>query len=235
MIELDISFMTEAMWVEPKIWNNNLNRLSTCPMLFDTGATMTAISVQAARRSGFSLNSADVVYVKGIGGLIQGHCITVREFWLGSLNLGAASVYVLPFAENSDVQAVLGMNIIKEFITTIDLTKKNKFGSDGILLMFPAFDTNDIKTLDTFDSKNSRFGAWNLSYRSAESNISLTPDEHRILDFFKYHYPETIEYDTPYLAEVRMIASKTQLRSLVRKGFLINEKGSYRILNKEYF
>jgi len=78
------------------------------------------------------------------------------------LNIGAISAHVIPFNPDSEVQAVLGMNVLKGFKTTIDLLHKTQNGL-GAIFLEPTFDTNDIDTLDTFTPKTSRFGIWNTN------------------------------------------------------------------------
>jgi len=165
MIELDISFISGKLWVTTKIWNNNLNKLSAIDMLFDTGATMTTIDVATANRSGISLKNAEKIAIRGIGGTVQGHLITIKEFWLGGLNIGTIAAHVIPFSVDSEVQAVLGMNVLKGFKTTIDLLHKTEDGL-GAIFLEPIFDINTIDTLDTFMPRTSRFGIWNAEQSS---------------------------------------------------------------------
>jgi len=131
-------------------------------MLFDTGASMTTIDVSIANRSGISLRDAKPIAVHGVGGTVNGHLATINEFWVGDLNIGAVAAYVLPFDKNSEVQAVLGMNVIKEFKVTIDLLQRDA-DSEGTIFMEPTFDTNTIHNADTFISSQSRFGIWSAT------------------------------------------------------------------------
>jgi len=160
VIELGVSFISGKLWVTPKIWNNNLNKLSSTVMLFDTGATMTTIDVKIANRSGISLKNVEKIKTHGIGGMVDGYLVTIKEFWLGGLNIGAISAHVIPFNTDSEVQAVLGMNVLRGFRTTIDLLHKTDDGL-GAIFLEPTFDINDIDKSDTFMPKTSRFGVWN--------------------------------------------------------------------------
>ena len=164
MIKLGVSLLDGVMWVKPKLWNNNFNRLSICDLLFDTGATMTAIDTSVAKRAGISLKNAKVVKVGGIGGRKEAHIVTIKEFWLGDVNLGAVSVHVIDFDEDCSASGagVLGMNIIRNFITTIDLTQSVD-NSEGVIQMKPLFEPSDITTLENFNPLQSRFGLWKLA------------------------------------------------------------------------
>ena len=160
MIKLGVSFISGKLWVTPKIWNNNLNKLSAIAMLFDTGATMTTIDVGIANRAGISLKNAEEIAVRGIGGIVNGHLVTIKEFYLGGVNIGTIAAHVIPFSADSEVQAVIGMNVLRGFKTTIDLQHKTEDGS-GAIFLEPTFDINDVDTPDTFMLKSSRFGIWN--------------------------------------------------------------------------
>ena len=131
---------------------------------------MTAIDISIANRSGISLKNAKKIdSVHGLGGTVGGHLVTVKEFWLGGaikdginkggFNIGITALLVLPFNANSEVLAVLGMNVIKEFKTTIDLQRKTKH-TDGTILMEPTFDASDMTPADSFIPEQSRFGVW---------------------------------------------------------------------------
>ena len=157
----DIYFSAGKIWVTPKIWNNNLNKISSCMMLFDTGATMTTIDVSIANRAGISLKDAIPITTHGVGGSVSGYLVMVKEFWFGNLNLGTIAAHVIPFNKDSEVQAVLGMNVLKNFKTTIDLLHKAD-GSDGAIFLEPTFDLAKIDTLDTFTLNESRFGIWSV-------------------------------------------------------------------------
>jgi len=159
--QLGIYFSAGKIWVTPKIWNNNLKKLSSCMMLFDTGATMTTIDVSIANRAGISLKDAIPITTHGVGGSVGGHVVTIKEFWLGNLDLGTIAAHVIPFNKDSEVQAVLGMNVLKNFKTTIDLLHKTE-GSDGAIFLEPTFDLAKIDTLDTFTLNESRFGIWSV-------------------------------------------------------------------------
>ena len=129
-------------------------------MMFDTGATMTTIDVKTANRSGISLKNTEQIKIRGVGGIVQGHLVTIKEFWLGNLNIGTISAHVIPFGVDSEVQAVIGMNVLKGFKITIDLLHETEDGL-GAIFLDPTFDVNTIDTLDTFMPKISRFGIWN--------------------------------------------------------------------------
>ena len=166
MIELDADLLSGGLWVTPKLWNSNLNKLSVCTMLFDTGAAMTTIDMSIANRSGIQLSDTKAITVHGVGGTVSGYLTTIREFWLGDVNIGTISVHVIPFNENSEVQAVLGMNVIKEFRVTIDLKYKTE-DSDGTIIMEPTFDLNAITHSSGFTPEHSRFGIWSAIHRSS--------------------------------------------------------------------
>ena len=159
MIELGAYFLSGGLWITPRIWNSNLNKLSKCMMLLDTGASMTTIDVSVANRAGISTIGAEPITVRGADSRISGHLATVKEIWLGDLNLGAVAVHVIRFSPESEVQAVLGMNVLKEFRVTIDLIVKPA-DNDGTVYLSPTYEIAEISTVDTFNVNTSRFGRW---------------------------------------------------------------------------
>jgi len=165
VIELGVSFISGKLWITPKIWNSNLNKLSAVDMLFDTGATMTTIDVGIANRAGISLKNSEKIAVRGIGGIVEGYLVIIKEFCLGGVNIGTIAAHVIPFSVDSEVQAVLGMNVLKGFRTTIDLLHKTDDGL-GAIFLEPTFDMNDIDTPDTFMPKSSRFGIWSAENKN---------------------------------------------------------------------
>ena len=68
MIELKVEYFVSSILIKAEIWNNSLKKFSFCDMIFDTGASMTAISTKVARRSGYSLKNGEDIFISGIGG-----------------------------------------------------------------------------------------------------------------------------------------------------------------------
>jgi hypothetical protein len=158
MIELEVDIFSNALLVSPEIWNFNLNKFSRCRMAFDTGASMTTIDTDTAKRAGYKLKGAKEVIVEVVGGRISVKKINVPNFKLGGEELGTVTLYVTDFAENANVTALLGLNIIQHFVTTIDV---DRYG--GIIKLVPKFNLADKIPLDRFNESESRFGIWHIN------------------------------------------------------------------------
>jgi len=124
MIELKVDFFASSVWIMTEIWNNNLKRFSPCDMVFDTGASMSAIDTGLALRSGYSLKNAETVSVHAVGNTVSAKRIILPNFRLGGFELSPISVYVVDFSEDSNTSALLGMNVIKEFKVIADFKDK---------------------------------------------------------------------------------------------------------------
>ena len=160
MIMLRVEHFNCSVMVHPHIWSMGKSTFYKCDMVFDTGASMTAIDTAVILRLGYSLKNADEVLVNGIGrSKIVAKRLTLLDFELGGVALGPILVDVLDFPEDSNILAVLGMNVIKHFKVTADFDHRDEDGSDGTIWLEPKFDIFAKPTLESF-AKDSRFGDW---------------------------------------------------------------------------
>lgn len=91
-------------------------------LLIDTGATTSAISAQQfaklSRRSGYEF--VGVFNVNTAGGRVRARMVKVDEFALGPFVINDVSLLVLPTDTLTDVDGLLGMNVLKLFDFSID-------------------------------------------------------------------------------------------------------------------
>jgi hypothetical protein len=164
VIELKVEHFNFSILVGTKIWNKGLKRFTSCDMVFDTGASMTAIDTKIASRAGYSIKNAKEVLVTGIGrSNIPAKRIIISDFELGGEELGPILVDVLDFPEDSNTPAVLGMNIIKHFKVTADFDENGSDDRDGTIWLEPKFHIRTKIKLEEFNADNSRFGEWWVS------------------------------------------------------------------------
>ena len=84
---------------------------SVCEMIFDTGATMTAIDEDIATRLGYKWKDGEDTTVAGIGNAaLPAKIITVPSLVLDGYDIGPNSLHVIKFPEDANTKAVLGMN-----------------------------------------------------------------------------------------------------------------------------
>lgn len=160
MIELTVEHFNFSMLIQTRLWNKGKEKFSRCGMVFDTGASMTAIDTSIASRSGYSLKAAKEVFVTGVGkSNIPAKRITLINFELGGVELGPVQVDVLDFPKDSNTSAVLGMNIIKHFKIIADFDEKGHDGRDGTIWLRPKFDIKSKPSLESF-TESSRFSDW---------------------------------------------------------------------------
>jgi len=120
------------------------------------------------KRLGLKLSDGEDTSVAGVGrGSIPAKRIIIPGFRLGDhFELGPVLVNVFDFPEEVVTPALLGLNIIKEFKTSIDFTDKRLVGvdrRDATIYMEPTFDIIDRPTIEQFDKNSSRFGLWIVS------------------------------------------------------------------------
>jgi hypothetical protein len=165
-IKLPVNTYDSSTLISVKIWRygKGHNKLVDCDMIFDTGATMTTLDRQLALRAGYNLRNAKPIEVDGIGrSNIPGIRITIPHLELRGYDLGPVSVDVIDFPKNSNTLALLGLNVIRHFKTTIEFQPVKP---DGLITMVPLFDINDKPSLENFIPSISRFGIWSLSNMS---------------------------------------------------------------------
>ena len=161
MIELEIEHFNQSIMIHSKIWNKGKEGFSKCDMVFDTGASMTAIDTRVAMRAGYSLKNAKEVVVNGIGkSNIPAKRLTLINLELGGIELGPVLIDVLDFPEDSNVSAVLGMNVIKHFRMTADFDEKGPDGRNGTIWLQPKFDITEKPNIENFNTDSSRFSDW---------------------------------------------------------------------------
>jgi len=145
------------------------NKPAICEMIFDTGATMTAIDEGIAMRCGYKWREGEDAFVAGIGGAaLPAKIITVPMLILDGYDIGPNTLHVIKFPEDASTKAVLGMNVIRNFKTLIDIKTRENEGYDvtkpiGIITLTPKFNMNDKPTFEDFMPKRHRFGVWGLN------------------------------------------------------------------------
>ena len=161
MIKLGMRLFANSIQIQTEIWRTNTGQFVKCYMIFDTGASMTAIDTSIALRCGYNLKNAKKVFLSGIGGSnIPAKQIIIPNFRLDGVELGPIVTDVVDFPENSNTQAILGVNVIKEFKATMDF--QNKSIKNGVIYLEPTFDIKDKPPAERFNPSESRFGIWNI-------------------------------------------------------------------------
>jgi len=91
----------------------------------------------------------------------------VPSLILDGYDIGPNTMHVIRFPENANTKAVLGMNVIRNFTTTIDIKTREDEGYDvtkpiGTITLTPKFDLSDKPRLEDFMPDFHRFGVWSL-------------------------------------------------------------------------
>jgi len=129
------------------------------PIVFDTGAFMTVIHDKALLRVGYNINKAHNANFNVVGRVnVPAKEILLKDFALvdhtgNCIRLGPIMVFATDMSD-MDTNAVLGLNVIREFETSI------KFGKKTFIDLNPTFDINNPVKYENFLRTESRFGIW---------------------------------------------------------------------------
>ena len=160
MLSLTVDFWKMSMDVQAYIIHNKTGKPRNLSMTFDTGAYMTSIDISALSRAGYDMKSGKVAYIDTVGRKrIPAREILLRGLELGDIDcprmkLGPVLVYAIDMSDTPETVGVLGLNIIREFITNIT------FGDPTVINLTPTFDVSLPERFESFIPDSSRFGLW---------------------------------------------------------------------------
>jgi len=149
-------------------YGKGYNRPSNCRMIFDTGATMTTIDESIATRLGYTWHDGEDTTVGGIGNaILPAKIITVPALILDGYDIGPNTMHVIKFPENANTKAVLGMNVIRNFKTLIDIKTREDGDYDvtkpiGMITLTPKFTLTERPAIKDFMPQVHRFGVWSI-------------------------------------------------------------------------
>jgi hypothetical protein len=152
------------MDIQAFVISNTYGKPRNIPMTFDTGAYMTTIDTAALSRAGYNVKSGNITYIDTVGRKgIPAREVLLRGLELGDIDsprlaLGPVLVYAVDMSDTPETVGVLGLNVIREFITKIT------FGNPTTIELIPTFDVNALELYENFTSGISRFGLWEKSH-----------------------------------------------------------------------
>jgi hypothetical protein len=147
------------MEVMANIIDNKTGKSRQLGIVFDTGAYVTVIHNKTLLRAGYNVNKGRDAEVNVVGRRgVPAKEILLKGFELidfdgNSVPIGPILVYATDMSD-LNTAAVLGLNVIQEFETTI------KFGKQTVIELEPTFDINDLVKYEGFSREESRFGLW---------------------------------------------------------------------------
>jgi hypothetical protein len=152
------------MDIQAYIISNTTGKPRNVPMTFDTGAYMTTIDTAVLSRAGYNVKSGNITYIDTVGRKsIPARMVLLRGLELGDIGcfrlpLGPVLVYAVDMSDTPETVGVLGLNVIREFITKIT------FGNPTTIELAPTFDVNSLEDYKKFLPDSSRFGLWEKSH-----------------------------------------------------------------------
>lgn len=93
-------------------------------IVFDTGASVTTISKSILRDAGYEFNPNEIAFITTASGQAKVNIVTVPTLKIGNQMLEDVTVYAHDFPQESRAVAVLGLNVISQFNTTLDFKNK---------------------------------------------------------------------------------------------------------------
>ena len=161
MIEIKVELYKSSLIVPAKMWSPASDGYLFSPMVFDTGASMTCISEEAAEYAGLEIDRTNKVTVTTGSGTIDAYYTLIPDLQLADISIGPVLAQVIKFPAELKVSALLGLNVIKEFSLNMDFNKNaatRKIEVD--ICMTPKFDTGKLCKVEDFNSRDSdqRFG-----------------------------------------------------------------------------
>ena len=100
--------------VEASLQNQDLR------LLLDTGASITTLTPNAARRLNIDYAQSQSIKLATAGGLVVAPLIEVSGFAVGDVKVEQLQVAVLPLFGAGDFDGLLGMNFLRQFANSID-------------------------------------------------------------------------------------------------------------------
>ena len=159
MLKLTVDLWAASMEVESYLIDNISGRPRPLRIIFDTGAYMTVIDSGTLRRAGYNVNKGNYAEFDVVGrNGVPAKEVLLKGLELGGKNdlrvsLGPVLVYATDMS-GTNTSAVLGLNVIREFITKIT------FGKDTFIELEATFDVDAPVKFENFLRTESRFGLW---------------------------------------------------------------------------
>lgn len=112
--------------------NLNNSRQDSVTLLIDTGASMTAMSLDSFNKLNYNGDAVeqDKRVFRTAGGVVQGTVFSVPEVMLGTRTLRNTQIAVIDFGRERGIEGLLGMNILGQFRFQIDQERSQLLLSD---------------------------------------------------------------------------------------------------------
>lgn len=89
-------------------------------LLLDTGASITTLTPNAARRLNIDYAQSQSITLATAGGMVVAPLIEVSGFAVGEAAVERLQVGILPMSSTADFDGLLGMNFLRQFASSID-------------------------------------------------------------------------------------------------------------------
>lgn len=100
--------------------NVQVNHISGVRLLIDTGASVSSLRPEVARRLGVDFDEDDTVIVQGVNSTFNAPRATVDTMLIGEVEVEEIDINIVEMGEGIDADGLLGMNVLGRFRFFID-------------------------------------------------------------------------------------------------------------------
>lgn len=123
MNKIKFDFTSNLMMVNVYLWNIRMAKFENMLITYDTGASNTVISKDILFLLGYNFEGIEKTRIITASGVEYVEPIILKKFRIGSFVLEDVQVYAHTFPEASFSLGVLGLNVIRQFDTSILFSK----------------------------------------------------------------------------------------------------------------
>ena len=109
-----------ALWVNLQLWIPSEKTFVLLPSVFDTGACKTIISIEMAKLLKLDTSQPSGFSTVTAGGALHLNMGTLPKIKVGTLEINNVPVLIADLPPELESHFVLGMNVLREFLITID-------------------------------------------------------------------------------------------------------------------
>ncbi len=123
MNKIKFDFTSNLMMVNVYLWNIRMAKFENMLITYDTGASNTVISKDILFLLGYNFEGIEKTRIITASGVEYVEPIVLKKFKIGNYVLEDVQVYAHTFPEASFSLGVLGLNVIRQFDTSILFSK----------------------------------------------------------------------------------------------------------------
>lgn len=117
--KIEMDFTSNLMMLNVYLWNKRMKKFENMLITYDTGASNTVISKDILHLLGYDFENVEKTRIVTASGVEYVDAVNMEKLKIGNCVLNDVQVYAHTFPEASFSLGVLGLNVIKQFDTTM--------------------------------------------------------------------------------------------------------------------